>query len=274
MRNDMPVLWHIGISHSSEKARWALDHKRVGHVRRTAPPGTHIPVALWLTRGSGVTFPVLQLDGRAYGDSSALVAALEARFPEPPLYPADPAERERALALEDFFDEELGPHARLLAFHELIGEPELLAKIAATAVPGPLRRAEAVVAAYASAYSSLRFGAASEERAATARAKIVAALDRLEAELATGSGEFLVGDSLSVADIAAASLFYPVVAPEGGRCCPTNRPRPPWSASVQASATAPASPGSRRPTAVTATPSGRRRPAWAASAASVTEISR
>src|SRR4051812_50186458 len=94
-----PILWHIVISHYSEKARWALDHKGVEHERRAPVPGAHIPVALWLTRGRHYTFPVLELDGRHIGDSTAMIAALEERFPEPALYPADAGERRRALEL-------------------------------------------------------------------------------------------------------------------------------------------------------------------------------
>jgi glutathione S-transferase len=226
VRAAKPTLWQIDISHYSEKLRWALDHKGVDHVRRSPLPGTHIPIALWLTRGGGFTFPVLRLDGRTYGDSTAALAALEERFPEPPLYPADPELRRRALELEDFFDEELGPHTRLLPFHELIAEPELFAEIASRTVPGPLGRAKPLIGAYARAYTSVRFGAADEEAAATAQRQIVAAMDRLEAELTTGEGEFLVGDSLGVADLTAASLFYPLVAPEGGPL-PPDQPAPP-----------------------------------------------
>src|SRR5215211_284899 len=112
MASSTPVLWQIKVSHYNEKARWALDFKRVPHKRRAPMPlfGS-APAAVAMTRRP--TFPVLRLDGRAIGDSTAIIAALEERFPEPPLYPADPADRERALALEDFFDEELGPHIRL-----------------------------------------------------------------------------------------------------------------------------------------------------------------
>ena len=46
---DQPTLWHIAISHYSEKTRWALEYKSVAHERRTAPPGLHIVVALWLS---------------------------------------------------------------------------------------------------------------------------------------------------------------------------------------------------------------------------------
>ena len=234
MSDDRPTLFQLDISHYSEKVRWALDHKRVPHVRRSPLPGSHIPIAFALTRGKSVYLPLLQMDGRTIADSTAILAALEESHPDPPLYPADPEQRHRALALEDFFDEELGPHARLLPFHELTAEPAMFAAVAAEAVPGPLGNAEALVGLYARTYTGLRFGVRDEAAAAVAREKIVAALDRLEAELeANGGGEFLVGDSFSVADLTAASLFYPVVGPEEGPL-PANSPTPPRFAAFRA----------------------------------------
>src|SRR5436190_1646821 len=38
-----PVLWQFKYSHYNEKARWALDFKRVTHVRQSLLPGPHIP---------------------------------------------------------------------------------------------------------------------------------------------------------------------------------------------------------------------------------------
>jgi glutathione S-transferase len=221
-----PVLWQIEISHYSEKVRWALDYKRIDHVRRTPLPGTHIPIALFLTRGAQPTFPVLQMDGRTIGDSTAIIAALEAKYLDLPLYPSKPEERARALDLEDWFDENLGPHTRLLPFYELIQEPELFAQVAAASVPGPLGKAKPIVGAYARAYTSLRWRANSNEEADRAREEIVAALDRLEKELAKGGGELLVGDRLSVADVTAASHFYPLVVPPEGPL-PPDLPRAP-----------------------------------------------
>jgi glutathione S-transferase len=223
---DKPTLWQIDISHYAEKARWALEYKGIDHTRRSILPGSHIPIALVLTRGAQPTMPVLALDGRNIGDSTEIIAALEAAYPEPPLYPLDAEERARAIELEDWFDENLGPHSRLLPFYELIQEPELFAEIAAESVPGPLGKAKPVVGAYARAYTSIRWNANSEEDAVRAREAIVAAFDRLEAELEEGDGEFLVGDSLSVADVTAASLFYPVVVPPEGPLDP-DLPRPP-----------------------------------------------
>ncbi|HET9153495.1 MAG TPA: glutathione S-transferase family protein [Solirubrobacterales bacterium] len=223
--DDKPVLWQIDISHYAEKARWALDHKEVDHVRRSPLPGTHIPIALFLTRGAQPTIPVLQMDGRAIGDSTAIIAALDAKYLDRPLYPSKPDERERALDLEDWFDENLGPHARLLPFYELIQEPDLFAEVAAANVPGPLGKVKPVVGAYGRAYTSLRWGANRSEDAERAREAIAAAFDKLEAELEQGDGEFLVGDRLSVADVTAASLLYPIVIPPEGPLNP-DLPRP------------------------------------------------
>jgi glutathione S-transferase len=221
-----PVLWQIEISHYAEKVRWTLDHKGIDHVRRSPLPGTHIPIALFLTRGGHPTIPVLQMDGRAIGDSTAIIAALEAKHLDRPLYPSTPDERSRALELEDWFDENLGPQARLLPFYELIQEPEMFGVVAAENVPGPLAKAKPVVGAYGRVYTSLRWGANKSDDAERAREGIVAAFDKLEAELEKGEGEFLVGESLTVADVTAASLFYPVVVPPEGPLDPS-LPRPP-----------------------------------------------
>jgi glutathione S-transferase len=214
MSDSLPTLWQIDVSHFSEKARWALAWKGVEHRRRSPVPGAHMAVALWLTRGSHYTFPVLSIDGTRIGDSTAIVAALEERHPNPPLYPADPAERQRALELEDFFDEELGPHIRQLAWYEYGNDPERFAMLMEQTAPGPLARFGRPTAAYARAYTALRFRAGNAEAAERARAKVLAALDRLEAEL--GDGDYLVGESFTVADLTAASLFYPLALPEEG----------------------------------------------------------
>lgn len=214
-----PVLWHIPVSHYNEKARWALDFKGVGHRRRAPLPPTHMPVALWLTRGGGNTFPLLELDGRSFGDSTAIIAELERRWPQPRLYPRDDAERRRALALEEHFDEELGPYTRLLAFHELLGDPEAITDFAAGMLPAPLSGYAAVRALAgkgAAAFAEVRYRARSEDLAADARRRIVAGFDRLEAELEGGEGRYLVGDEFSVADLSAAALLIPVVQPPQG----------------------------------------------------------
>jgi glutathione S-transferase len=215
MSDSKPTLWHIDVSHYSEKVRWALAYKEVEHRRRAVLiPGVHIPAALWMTRGAHKTFPVLELDGRRIGDSTAIIAALEERFPDPPLYPVDSEERRHALELEDFFDEELGPHVRLLGFHELGNDRERLEALVEQMAPTSVAGMSGAAARYLRAYTGVRYGVRSDEAAERARVKILAALDRLETEL--GDDDYLVGDGFTVADLTAAALFYPLVLPEGG----------------------------------------------------------
>lgn len=225
MSDATPTLWHLSLSHYSEKVRWTLDHKQISHRRRAAiVPGAHMVAAMVLTRDpSNYTFPVLELDGEAIADSSAIIATLEGRFPEPPLFPADLEQRRRALELEDFFDEQLGPYIRQLAFHELGNDRERFEAVVKRTIPGPLGRNSAGAVAYARVFTGLRFAARSDGAAEESRAKVLAALDRLEEEL--GSSEYLVGDSFTVADLTAAALFYPLVLPEEGPL-PADEPPP------------------------------------------------
>ena len=78
---------------------------------------------------------------------------------------------------------------------------------------------------YGKAFTALRFRARSEREAERSRAKVLAALDRLDAELEASAGDYLVGDSFTVADLTAASLFYPLAEPEGAPL-PPDQPMP------------------------------------------------
>jgi glutathione S-transferase len=204
-----PVLWQLQISHYVEKVRWALDYKGIAHVRRTLLPGLHLMKAKRLT-GDTSTTPVLSIDGRSIGDSTRIIAALEERWPEPALYPRDAAERRRALALEEFFDEELGPHLRRAFYAELLPHPALLVPLFTQAEPTATR------AVLRTGFPALRVAMRrrfqiTTEAAAHSRAKIVAAIDRLEREISPSG--YLVGDSFTVADLTAAALLYPVARP-------------------------------------------------------------
>src|SRR3954449_8085124 len=202
-----PLLWHLPISHFSEKVRWALDWKRVPHRRRVMPPGLHPFGGLVLTGGRGFTMPVLAMDGRRIRDSTAIIAALEERFPSRSLYPADPAERTRALELEDWFDENLGPPARQWGFNTLLTEPEAVRQFAMKQPEwAPVDVPPAAFAPVAKVFLAVRYSVSDEAGVVEARGKLLAALEKVEAEL--DGGEFLVGDRLSVADVGGAALFY------------------------------------------------------------------
>ncbi len=204
----VPVLWHFPISHYNEKVRWALDFKGIPHQRR-ALAMDYIPRALWKT--GQMSLPVLLLDGKAVADSTHIIAALEQHRPDPPLYPRDEAERRRALALEDFFDEELGHALRAAVLGPIFErDPAAALGILTTGMNATAARAARMVLPLFRAFytSRHRINAAT---VAEGRAKVVAAFDRLETEL--GPRGYLVGERFTVADLTAAALFSPLVSP-------------------------------------------------------------
>ena len=203
---DAPVLWHLEISHYNEKARWALDYKRVAHVRRAVTPGLQELTARRLRAGR--TVPVLEMSGCAIGDSTKIIEEIERSWPEPPLYPTDPAERSRALELEDYFDERCGPDARRVLFGDNLAEPETF-----LAMFGADRRRSRVLQTLTPPAVRLvkwRFKVR-PETVEESREKVRAAFDRLEADV--GPSGYLVSDSFSVADLTAASILGLIVVP-------------------------------------------------------------
>ena len=210
----LPLLWHLPISHFNEKVRWALDWKRVPHRRRIMPPGMHPFGGLLLTGGKQFTMPVLVVDGRAIGDSTAIIAWLEERFPGRSLYPAGVGDRARALELEDWFDENVGPAARQWVFNALLTEPEAMRAFGVKQTEWvPFTVPPRAFAPFAKAFLAVRYSVRDAAGVEKSRQKLFEGLDRLEAELSAGAGDFLVGGQFSVADLTAASLLYPIVLP-------------------------------------------------------------
>ena len=216
------ILWHIELSHYNEKARWALDYKGIPHERRKPLPGQHRLVALTRTRGSNSRLPVVKLDGQpAVGDSTAIIAALEDYKPDPPLYPDDAADLQRALALEDFFDVELGPHLRTYGWFHLIKDIDPALDSLLANHPAWHMRLMKAGAPLVRQIIRLDY-TATQAGADQALAKIRAAMDRLESEIQPNG--YLAGDRFSVADLTAAALFTPIVSAPERPYAPLNPP--------------------------------------------------
>jgi glutathione S-transferase len=204
---ETPVLWHLEISHYNEKARWALDYKGVAHVRRAVTPGLQELTARRLRAGR--TVPVLEMNGRAIGDSTKIIEEIERRWPEPPLYPADPEERRAALDLEDYFDEQCGHDARRVLFSDNLVEPErFLAMFYGAGRPRHrlLKRLTPLFLQVVKRRFRIR-----PETVEESREKVRAAFDKLEADV--GPSGYLVGESFTVADLTAASILGLIVVP-------------------------------------------------------------
>lgn len=223
----LPLLEHIPLSHYSEKARWALDYKGIAHRRRR--PGLFYLFRNWLTTRQ-VRFPILWLDGRAIADSTAIIAALEARHPQRPLYPADPGLRRRALAIEEDLDESLGPALRAAFLGPLLRtDRELALRHITTGWPQGYRQLRPLLAIFP-AYYRFRHNLRDRNLAAD-RWAVSAALDRIESQ--RQGRRYLVGDHFTVADLTAAALLAPLLQPPELQY-PVTAPWPPELAEYRA----------------------------------------
>jgi glutathione S-transferase len=217
-------LWHLPTSHFSEKVRWALEHKRVAHTRHLPRAVPHFVVARLLTGGQVRTFPVLQLGGEAIGDSTAIIARLERELPDPPLYPADPAQRARALSIEDWFDVNLGRDIRVVALGSVVQDPARLAELSGAHMPAHMKSFPDAWAKVFAATVRRRYGFDRPGVREAAQSGVLRAFDHLEEQL--DGGEYLVGDTFTVADLAAASHFYWLVQPPEGPHVVERLPQP------------------------------------------------
>jgi glutathione S-transferase len=125
------------------------------------------------------------------------------------LYPADPEERSRSLDLEDYFDEHCGHDVRRVLFSDNLAEPETFLAVlygADRRRMGPLETLTPLFCQVVKRRYRIR-----PETVEVSRAKVRAAFDKLEAEI--GPSGYLVGESFTVADLAAASILSVVVVP-------------------------------------------------------------
>lgn len=205
---NIPLLWHIPLSHFNEKVRWALDFKAIAHRRRVL--GGDYLIRAWRATGQG-KLPILWLEGRAISDSTRIIAALEERYPERPLYPRDASARQRVLALEDDLDEKLGPALRAAIIGPLFQrDPDVALRVLTTGMPEKAYQNLRPLVRIFRAFYRFRHHI-SEKKLNVYQDKVTAALDWIERELQGRA--YLVGATFTVADLTAAALLAPVLQP-------------------------------------------------------------
>lgn len=206
----------------NEKARWALDLKRVPHTRRSLLPGPHAPVMLRLTGATEV--PVVRVDGELIAGSARILEELERRFPEPPLFPAARAERKRALEVQTYFDDEVGPCVRRALFDVMLDHPGYVAHMFSAHRSLPVR------ALYRAAFPVI--GVVMRHSMEVTPAKVEPALETMREGLEfvvkhAGPQGYLVGESFSLADLTAASILAPIAdPPHPAMARPNPKPEP------------------------------------------------
>lgn len=170
----MLKLYRIPYSTNVERVALALAHKGIGVESVQLDPDDRSEVV----RVSGQELVPVLVDGeRVLSDSPVILAHLEERFPEPPLYPADPARRAEVQLFLDWFNQLWKRPPNLIFVEEQKPEPD-------------------------------------RARIAELEARIAGSLPVFES-LLTGR-DYLFGDDLSVADVTAFPfLKYAAVWDEG-----------------------------------------------------------
>jgi glutathione S-transferase len=201
-------LYQFPISHYCEKARFALAYKGLIYETVNLMPGLHSRTTTKFGQGSSV--PVLKHGDLAIQGSAAIINYLDEIVPARLLTPTDPQLRDEALDWERWLDAEVGPHVRRYCYHCLLDHRDIITGFFCTDGPwwGPLF----MFFSYKGMAGKMReFMDINEDSAAASLAAMRAALVRLNGEYA--NRDFLVGDSFSRADLAAAALFGPMLRP-------------------------------------------------------------
>lgn len=201
----------IPFSHYSEKARWALDRAGLPYEEDAYLPLLNIPAT---RRAGGKTVPVLVTDAGTFTDSTDILGYVDEQAPKDrKIWPENEVDRQKAKDLEDFFDRGLGKGARVFAYYYLLADRPKALKILGSRLS---TRDRAVFRVLLPGLSKLiaRAYKVNDEGAQRALDKIHEAFDRADAALAEG-GKYLVGDTMTGADIAFAALAAPVLCPSG-----------------------------------------------------------
>ncbi len=200
------LLLQFSTSHYCRKARLALGYKKIPYQVENLTPGVH---AFRLKPLTGLTaMPVLlpQLEDRpvAIGDSTKILQFLEEYRTSPPLLPRERSLQREAWMLEDWLDESIGTATRFVYYHFRAGEGKAID-------PSPLSQLviQIVIRQYGINPASVKLAAE----------RLSLALEVLSQRWQ--ESPYLVGSSLSVADIAAAALLSPLaLIPHYRQDCP------------------------------------------------------
>ncbi len=203
------LLHQFRYSNFNEKARWALAFKGLDLRRKDYLPGPHGREIKKIAPESHT--PILEWDGAFVQGSAEVVDFLETTYPEPPLYPADAAEREEALQIQTRFDEQVGPEVRRALFLDTMGDPQYMAKLFAGGKPWIVQKSYGAMLPLVRPLMRSAMDLTIDKQAAALKAT-EDALDFV-AERSKETG-YLVGDRFSVADLAAAALLSITANPD------------------------------------------------------------
>jgi glutathione S-transferase len=202
-------LYQFPFSHYCEKARWALEYKRIAYKPVNLLPGLHVKAVR--KRAPKSCLPVL-VDGKTVvQESAAIITYLDRIHPDPCLTPDDPTEAREALEWERYLDEEIGVTLRLWFYYHALPDRDLTLRVM---LDGAAWYARPL---FWLSYPKLRNGMnrsinINDESAEQSKHRLLAALEKLDDALS--ERRFLIGDRFSRADLTACALLSSFCLPD------------------------------------------------------------
>lgn len=205
------VLITLPHSHYAEKARWALDRLSIPYREEPQVPLLH---RLATRRHGGSSVPLLVRGGERFVDSTEILRHADASCGGNRLYPRDPHARRSVEAIEERFDQALGPHTRRWAYFQLMSHRDLLHPMMARG----LSRTESILlnVTFPIVVLAIRKGLRiTPDSAQRSILKVRAVFSEVDDMLADGR-RYLVENRFTAADLTFAALAAPVLLPERG----------------------------------------------------------
>jgi glutathione S-transferase len=215
---ELPALYVILGSHACRTGMLLLEHKGIAYRRVVLPTGLH-PFAvralgfastreplrnldgrrppMLATADRMGTVPALRIDGRRVKTNRAIARHLDAVRPDPPLFPADPAQRAAVEEAERWGDDELQMVARRIALAAALHGPDALADRADDGRLGPLLFHHTTVRRAGVELIRRFVFEADSNVEARLHAELPSMLDRIDTWIADGT---LNGERLNAAD--------------------------------------------------------------------------
>jgi glutathione S-transferase len=215
------TLYHLFVSHFSEKARWALDYKGLPYRSRLLVPGAHLLTAKRVAGSSTVPILVDSENKVVVKDSTDILHYLDRMCSSPPLFPHDADDAARVAEIENFCDEHCAPNVGSYLYFYITQYPQVLGRLFQQGL-GPAERLLVRLSLPLVRRGIQRRRALTPDNTSRRRADLLAALDQVERWISAAEGPFLVGDQFSAADLTVAALLGPAVRPAGSPWDPAN----------------------------------------------------
>jgi glutathione S-transferase len=200
-------LLQFSTSHYCRKARLALGYKKIKYEVENLTPGLHVLKLKPLTGLSTVPvlLPEVEEQPKAIADSTQIFKFLESYQKEPSLFLPNLEQQTEAWMLEDWLDESIGIATRFVYYHFRAGEGKQL---------DPSFSSQLVIQVVRRQYGI------NDATVALANRRLATGLEELSRRWQ--KSPYLVGESISVADIAAGALLSPLAR------IPQYREQYPW----------------------------------------------